>query len=239
VPARVEPEKGEKFDFDAVAAQTLDRFDWVLTSATAYASQPPENFELAKRTPSFALWARTGPTAERAILAEGTAPGTEASCGEVRGAETVGAWPKAPLEWAEGDWLPSATIAPGESATQSLNLGEGSWELSLAYDSPRPVTLEVSGPGLGRRLLTFPANLDFRGPTPPYPASETIDVPHEGTFEVVATLADAPLAGRLLGAEGDAHLRGLVAVDTAAPVAERPGRAACGVYVDWLATTSP
>ena len=239
VPERPGPAEGEKFDFDAVTASTLDRFDWVLTSSSAYASEPPANFELAERTPSFALWERTGPTADREILAEEAAPGAVATCGEVRGAARAGVWPEAPIEAGEEGWEPSATLAPGGRATQSLKLGAGDWELSLAYDSPRPVTLEVSGPGLPARELTLPANLDFRGPTPPYPAGETISLHHRGTYEVVATLAEAPLAGRLLGAEGEAHLRGLFAVDTSAPVAARAGRDACGAYVDWLTGSRP
>ena len=235
VPARVDPADGEKFGFDAVTAETLDHFDWVLTSASAYASEPPESFELAERTPSFALWRRRGPTEEREILAEGAAPGKRADCSQARAAAEAGVWRVPPVERSEGGWRPSATIVPGESATQSLELGRGSWQLSLAYDSPRPVTLRLSGPGLNQRLFTLPANLDFRGPTPPYPAPGTLDLHHEGTFEVEASLAEAPLAGRLLGAEGEAHLRGLYAVDTSAPVAERR-RVTCGAYVDWLRT---
>jgi hypothetical protein len=237
VPSRVDPEGGEKFDFDALDAETLDRFDWVLTSSSAYASEPPENFELAKRTPSYALWERTGPTHDRLILGEDVAPGAIASCGEVREAEEAGFWPAEPVEGPEGDWVPSATIAPGEVARQQLKLGDGEWQFSLAYDSPRPVTLKVSGPGLNQRLFTLPANLDFRGPTPPYPAPETLGIHHEGTYDVEATLAEAPLAGRLLGAEGEAHLRGLYAVDTGSPIEARPGREACGEYVDWLLAT--
>ena len=234
VPASIDPEDGEKFDFDAVAAETLDAFDWVVTSSTAYASQPPENFELALETPSYSLWERTGPTAERAVLGEGTAPGAEAECGDPPEASAAGIWPVPPVEGSEGEWKPSATIAPGQSATQSLELGPGSWELSLAYDSPRTVTLKVSGPALNQRLLTLPANLDFRGPTPPFPAPETVNLHHEGTYEVEATLAEAPLAGRLLGAEGEAHLRGLYAVDTSSPVGEERGEPPCGAYVDWV-----
>jgi hypothetical protein len=236
VPARVDLEDGEKFDFDAVSAGTLDRFDWVLISSTTYASDPPENFEVADETPSYVLWHRVGPTTPREILDEGTAPGAEMSCPGAPSVATAGAWPVPPVEGSEADWRPSATIAPGQTATQSLELGRGVWELSLAYDSPRPVTLKVSGPGLNQRLLTLPGNLDFRGPTPPFAADQTLDLHHEGTYEVEATLAEAPLAGRLLGAEGEAHLRGLFAVDTSRPVegADRPRL--CSAYVDWYRT---
>jgi hypothetical protein len=233
VPAAVDPEDGEKFDFDAVSPEVLDGFTYVLTSSSAYASEPPENFELVESTSSYALWERTGPTPPRSILGEGTAPGAEPSCDERPDGAEFTAWAEPPVEGAESAWRPEATIAPGQSATQSIELGTGRWELSLAYDSPRPITLRISGPGVNQRLFTLPGNLDFRGPTPPFPAGD-LDLHHRGAYEVEATLAEAPLAGRLLGAEGEAHLRGLFAVDTSAPIEHSRGRPPCDTYVDWF-----
>jgi hypothetical protein len=46
-------------------------------------------------------------------------------------------------------------------------------------------------------------------------------------------LARAPLAGRLLGAEGEAHLR-QVAAAPLGPVRKVAPQRACGRYVDWL-----
>jgi hypothetical protein len=233
VPAAVDPEDGEKFDFDAVAPETLDRFPYVLTTSSAYASEPPANFELVERTPSYALWERTGPTPPRSFLGEGTAPGAVPPCAERPDAREFASWLAPPVEGPESAWKPSATIGPGEGARQSIELGKGTWELSLAYDSPRPITLRISGPGVNQRLFTLPGNLDFRGPTPPFPAGD-LDLHHRGAYEVEATLAEAPLAGRLLGAEGEAHLRGLFAVDTSAPIEHSRGRPPCDVYVDWF-----
>ena len=233
VPARTDPEVGEKFDFDAVSAETLDSFDWVLTTSSGYASQPPPNFALAKRTPSYELWERSGPTEPRELLLEGAAPGALRGCDGTKAPPNrpaaAGVWPVAPVE---GEGWTLDTIAPGQAATQTLPLAAGTWELSLAYDSPRPLELRVSGPGETEEVLELPANLDFRGPTPPFPAAPALEAPRPGDYEIEVTLADAPLAGRLLGAEGEAHLRGLFAVDTANPV-EAAAAIECGDYVDW------
>jgi hypothetical protein len=148
----------------------------------------------------------------------------------------AGTWPIPPVEGSEADWQPSATIAPGEVAKQSLELSPGTWELSLAYDSPRPLELRVTGPATNGRRLELPANLDFRGPTPPFPADQMLELHHSGTYEVEISLTEAPLAGRALGAEGEAHLRGLFAVETGIPVERTAGRPPCGKYVDWYRT---
>ena len=231
VPARVDPPDGEKFDFDAVSAATLDRFDWVLTSSTGYASSPPENFRPADSTPSYVLWEREGPTAEHEILDEGTAPGATLDCpaGEAEGSDGV-VWEAKPVIGEASDWEPSATAPAGTTAGQRLKLGRGTWELSLAYDSPHPVALSVRGSGPATdRAAELPANLDFRGPTPPFPFT-VVEMRHPGELAVDAELAEAPLLGRLLGGEGEAHLRELVA----APLGRGEARIRCSDYVDWF-----
>ena len=234
VPVRDEyPEGEEKFDFDAVSEETLDEFDWVLTSSTSYASEPPENFTIAERTPSYVLWERNGPTEPREILDEDAAPGVDRPCDDDLFPTTVGVWRAPPVEGAESRWSPSATIPPGVTAKQTLELGRGTWEISLAYDAPRVLDLEVSGPGIDGERLELPANLDFRGPTPRFPATPTLEAKRQGEYEVGVALAEAPLAGRLLGAEGEAHLRQLVAVHVPVAYGRELTVNACPDYVDW------
>jgi hypothetical protein len=228
VPARVEPPDGEKFDFDAVSASTHDDFDWVLTSSSGYASRPPENFRPAHSTPSYVLWKRAGPTRPHELLDEGAAPGAKLDCApgaDRRGSAIV--WRTDPIVREPAAWEPSATAPPGVSTTQRFELGRGTWELSLAYDSPR--ALEVSArAGEVAGAATMPANLDFRGPTPPFPVTViSLDRPRELTVHV--RLEEAPLTGRLLGGEGEAHLRELYL----APVRRAQERPECGDYVDW------
>jgi hypothetical protein len=215
VPARVDPPRGEKFDFDAVSAEVLDRFDWVLTTSSGYASSPPENFRLAHSTPSYTLWRRNGSTAEHEILDEGAAPGANLGC---RADE-------APLQEAIV-WQAEPVVVP---AGESLRLGRGSWELSLSYDSPRALAVTVTGAGrAAERAAKLPANLDFRGPTPPFPFT-VVEMKRPGEVTVDVRLADAPLAGRVLGTGQEAHLRKVYA----APLARAETRARCGDYVDW------
>jgi hypothetical protein len=127
--------------------------------------------------------------------------------------------------------------------------------VSIAYDSPRELAvrtgIEPIGPaaaegeataarGAGIRTAgSLPANLDFRGPTPPFPVLRPrgagaleLDVRSPAAVTVEVELAEAPFAGRVLGASGEAHLRGLhlAPVDAVESV---HGPRACGEYVDW------
>ncbi len=230
VPARVDPPDGEKFDFDAVSAATLDRFDWVLTTSSGYASSPPENFRPAHSTTSYVLWEREGPTADHEILDEGAAPGATLDCAsdELAGDEAI-VWGTEPVVGEPSRWHPSATASSGTSTSQRLRLGRGTWELSLAYDSPRPLALTVTGPEpVAERAAELPANLDFRGPTPPFPFT-VVEMKRPGALTVEARLAEPPLAARVLGGEGEAHLRELFAT----PLGRGEARGRCGDYIDW------
>ncbi len=73
---------GAKFDFDSVTAETLARFDFVLTTRAAYASGPPPGYEPVAETASYVLWERGGATPA------GREPGeTDAAPGRVGGCE--------------------------------------------------------------------------------------------------------------------------------------------------------
>ncbi len=275
-PTRFKATDGEeKFDFDVVNEGILDRYRYVLTTSSAYASEPPGNFKEVARTESFVLWKRRGPTARRETLHEVAAPGAVLSCDheprredkdEGRGADegkrkrddgrsatdkeasesrpkvpkgtTVAAiWPTPPVAGSERKWAPSATVTVTEPASQGFDLEPGRWEVSLAYDSPRPLTIRLSGSALAKDppSLLAPANLDFRGPSPPFRVGE-IQVERDGRVEFRIELSEASIAGRLLGAEGEAHLRSIFATPLGelGEVRHVAPRKACGEYVDWL-----
>jgi hypothetical protein len=114
-------------------------------------------------------------------------------------------------------------------ASQELRLGPDRYAISLSYDASRPITLRANG-----ESLTLPANLDYRGVTPFWPAGEiTVDEPGAVRFE--ASVERPPLGGRLLGADSVAHLHGLAAtpIGPGAEPREVPLERACGELVDW------
>lgn len=222
----------EKYDFDALAGHVLRRFPYVITTTSAHASEPPRGFELVRSTPSYRLWKGRGRVPGRGTLPESSAPGAVLDCDTEKGRrlsrrEGVAAvWPSPPVEGSESEWSPGPDATHTSAATQELELAPGKWDISLEYDSPRP--LEVTAPGLDAAL---PANLDYRGPTPYFPVGR-IEIERKENVAFRVTTAAPPLIGRLLGGSRQAHLRSLAATP-AGPVKHVPLSEACGRYVDW------
>jgi hypothetical protein len=231
-----------KFDFDSVTPATLGRFPYVITTRAAYASGPPPGFEPVRQTSDFVLWKRTGPVGPRRTLAEGPDPGVELECrGDDaperarNGRATIFARPPV----VGGTWSPGSTVEDGSPVTQTLDLPAGRWAISVQYDSTRPV--RVSAPGYTH---TLPANLDYRGSVPYYPAGELV-ADRAGPVRFTVEVKRPPFTGRLLGTKSQAHL-GAIAASPAGPGGPIPGEGesaiplarACGEYVDWYAPTS-
>ena len=236
---------GSKFDFDSVKATKLARFPYVITTRAAYASGPPPSYRPVLQTDSYVLWRAHDPDTRRAPIERGAEPGGEIT-GCARGLRAPTAvFARRPVG-PQLSWTPSSTIESGSTASATLDLPRGRWQLSLQYDATRPVTL--SAPGLH---ATVPGNLDYRGTAPYWPAGE-IQVPHSGPVRVEVAVQDPPLAGRLLGGHAVAHL-GSLAATPAGPgyvrrtIAPAPGDGerilplgdACGRYGDWDTAARP
>jgi hypothetical protein len=209
----------EKFDFDTVTASTLAEFPYVLTTRAEYASAGPPAYEVAATTDSYSLWRKTGAVGERRPAETDAEPGRVDGCPRARPA-TVSWFGATPVR---AEWDPS-TIDDGDEATATLTLPGGTWDLSLRYDSTRPVTL--AGPGYE---VTLPGNLDYRGPAP-FWAAGTVDVERKSEVQITARVEAPPFAGRMLGASSVAHL-GEVAATTRD--ASGSGPRGCEGYVDW------
>src|SRR6185312_7527082 len=226
-------------DFDSFNRGTLDRFPYVVTSRGAWNSEAPPNFKRIAKTDDFILWERTGQTPRgRHVLLEGTEAGARAHCNspEVRillesggeatlfGETQVGTKP----EWSNG-----SVLGTGESTSQTLDLPQGTWDLSLQYFSP--FALSVTAPGFEQELI--PA-LDGQRPN-------TISLANNGQFwpagkleskggEVEFTIhaADADWMQSLTGYDGKAYVGELVATK-AEPRKTVPLAQACGGWIDW------
>jgi hypothetical protein len=172
------------------------------------------------------------------VLLEGTEPAARANCAspEIRilaaSPGRAGLFPTA-VAGAKARWSPAATLETGDSASQTLELAAGRWQLSLQYFSPFGLTL--SAPGLRQSL---PAALDGQRPN-------TISLANEGQFwpagkidsdgrpiRFTVAAEDASTLQSLTGYTGKANLGELVAVE-AKPHRIVPLSQACGGWVDW------
>lgn len=142
-------------DFDSFDAETLNRHDFLIGTAASFTSKPPPQFELVGETDAFKLFRRNGKVFDRPTLKEAPLPAKLVDCeGEsgrywssVEGQATV--LSEAVLQRFD-EWTPSNEIDPGGSASQTVQLGAGTWRISIQYFSPNGMTLEA--PGLRREL---------------------------------------------------------------------------------------
>jgi hypothetical protein len=223
---------GVPTDFDSIEPASLDTFRYVVTVRTSYASSPPSNWSPVRRTPSYVVWLRNGPTKKREILAEGGAPGAQLDCTTPEGrrlrfAEGVAGVRQAPVA-ASTPWIIDGVAFPPESfvfarierrAERRIDLPRGEWSLSLQYTSPVRLTIESKG-----FRADMPANLDRLGPY-----WELGKLRTSGATKISVRLNQPPFDFRqdLVG------LGGLVATRTGEKVETIPLGQACGRYVDW------
>jgi hypothetical protein len=217
---------GQPLDFDAVAPRILDRYQFVVTTQTRYASRPPRNFERIRRTRFYDVYERRGRTAATRLLSEGASPGAILDCAAnprdrrlARGAGEALVRPapvtvQAPLG-----------MGAGASVAAELRLpAAGRWEISLQYTSPQVLRLSTS---TGQGWL-LPPNLDRLGPF-----WRAGDVHARGPTTLRIGLYLDRAAPAILTADSQfAPLGTIAAVRTDRPARWVPLRAACGRYVD-------
>jgi hypothetical protein len=223
---------GVPADFDSVDPASLDAFRYVVTVRTSYASSAPTNWKPVRRTRSYMVWRRDGPTRDRHILAEVGAPGALLDCDSrdgrklslQRGVAAVRPTPvAASAPWAI-DGMPVASesfaFAPlARQAERLIDLPRGEWRVSLQYTSPVPLTIE--SPGF---RTSMPANLDRPGPY-----WELGKLRGRGATTIAVRPEEPPfdLRTNVVG------LGGLVATKSNEGVKMVALAEACGRYVDW------
>jgi hypothetical protein len=195
-------------DFDSFDGESLQNFDYVITTSAAFQSQAPPFFKVAGRTNSYTLWKRVGEAVNRPILSEATMPARLADCSygggkyfstEVDGTATI----LPPTVVALRDkWHPSPDLEAGDSATMTLNLTPGQWWLSMQYFTPRGFTLttdtgfkRIFKPAIdGQRL----ANLETGSNGQYWPAG-VIEVKKAGPVTITIKAKDPTKLQRLTG----------------------------------------
>jgi hypothetical protein len=245
-------------DFDSVPTSVLNQFPYAVTTSAIYQSQAPPGWTLAKSTESYRLWRRTGKTPPIQQLAEEARPGRIFRCKKPKfrnyvheGGEAFTWQPRTViakrLYWKAGS--PGGSLgeggvaadksapidnqlSPGQTASQTIALAPGRWELSLQYVSP--VTgVTVKAPGLDVHL---PAGVDaaipYRPDQGPYWPVGTI-TSQGGPVTVSITADDVNWFQSLIGVDAPAVIGNLTAVN---PDGFKlvPTAAACGLFVDHL-----
>lgn len=227
-------------DFDTVDSGVLDAFQWVLSTSAEYRSRRPPNLELVDETAAYELWRRTGPTPPNVrVFGEEARPGKVLGCTEEDIAQSAGKRNRAsealiidppPVIGKRGDWSPDRRLIPGESATQTLRLPRGTWNLSLQYHSPlNPVVL--SAPGY-REVLSpaMDGATPFRLGEGPFWKAGRIET-EGGPVQFTVEIEGASFLQGLLGADREAAIGNLVATKSDA-WKRVPFAQACNRYVD-------
>lgn len=232
IPVATRPEKpftyGNALDWDSVSAQTLDRFRYVVTVRSPYASSTPPNFRLLRRTPLYEAWERTGATDPRSTIEPDDAPVAVLDCSRSSRARELSRRPGiAAVERHDPVSVAGAlpAIGVGAAVPVSVRLPKGHWELAMKYTSPIPLRLQFDR----ARLPEIPANTTRPGSWWPVGSWASDGRPH--TLTIIGERQS-----RLSATAFPASVSGVVAV--------RPGsdevvplRRACGRMVDWYRTS--
>ena len=215
-------------DFDSVQPSDLDRFPYVITSNSSYASQAPANFRLVSTTSLYQLWKRTGRTPSRQVIEPPGAPGAVLNCRSSAGRKLRHARGQASVI-STPITVPGPGLEPGSSVTVPLGLPPGEWDISIQYYGSFDITVSSQG-----RRWTMPAYLGRPGPffTVGAVTGRGAASPVEVTFSV---RRPSSITGNQL----------FTAIPTVAAtrVPEQRHlvslRDACGQYVDWYQLSSP
>jgi hypothetical protein len=239
IPSRGGKDYRLPLDFDSVDPETLDQFRWVLATRAPYRSQPPPNLRLVEQTRSYELWERVGPTpVDERVFGEEARPGKVLGCTrkdlaigvkrEVATKATI--FDPRPVIGKRYAWRPDNELGGGESATLTLKLPPGRWELSMQYQSP-VVALTVEA---GGHSFDVPAAMDgaipFRlGQGPFWPVGEVTS--SGGPVPITVRADDLSAFQRLIGVSRKGAI-GNIAATQANPYRTIPFSQACGKYVD-------
>jgi hypothetical protein len=211
--------------------------DFLVTPGGAYRSEIPPNFRLARRTASYELYRRLGPTPVREPFEPVDQPGAVLDCASSPGKQHLAQFRWAgvlPTPIVSTDWQGSIGV-PGHTASMQLTLPRGRWDVSLQYVSF--TGLVVCGPRLHKVIAP---NYGLMGEYWPAGTLTSSGRP----FTLSLTSEKRTRFGRLLGSPRSslsADTPGLTPLWRAAftrhgatpqrvPVTE-----ACGRYVDWFA----
>jgi len=229
---------GVPFDFDSIPTVWLDRFTYAIRPRSGYLNPAPSKWKLVRTTTSYELWKRSGRTDRYLTLDEAANPGAPLSCATpaeraIADKRGVAMTEPPPVVGVRSAWRGAVGYA-GRSAQQTLDLGAGSWVISLQYYSVAPISITAAG-----LRAVLPPTLE---PLAPDWYVGTLDLVRAARVQIIVTYHSPPLAARVLGALGLTRAPAPTGLSPLGRVtASRPSWAhrliplsqACGRYVDW------
>jgi len=211
---------GTPLDFDSVDPSTINRFRWVITTNTTYASQPPTGFRLVRQLPMYQLWERVGQVHARGVLETSGAPGAVLNC-RSRSARALSRRRGIAAVMATPISVGLSALQPGGVERVPLRLPAGQWGLSLQYESPVVVAL-----GAGGRQWRMPAYVDRPGPV-----FAVGSLSSNGAPMTLTVRAERPSS--ITGPDLVAFTTTLFATRSPETRSLVPLSRSCGRYVDW------
>ncbi len=220
------PFASQALDFDSVIPDDLDKFRYVITTNTSFASQPPQNFHLLASDRLYQLWKRVGATPQLHSIEPPGAPGAVLDCHTLTGRQIAAERGQASL-MAQPETFPGVHVSRGASAVLRLKLPAGRWQLSIAYTSTVNTTFAAQG-----RTYAMPAYIGRPGAY-----FNVGPVSGEGPDASIDLQISADRPSILSGDTPGAQITTIAA--TRVPDLRRlvSLRHACGKYVDWFRLT--
>jgi hypothetical protein len=221
-------------DWDSVAWNTLDQFDYAVVTRSAFSSDAPDNWYEDRTTRFYRLFRRNGQTKPRSSIETVTAPGRELDCSEPsdhrlsleHGIAHTRDAPRTAHPWVLVGTKLDPRPRPGFRISamryrSRVTLPRGTWEVSLQYNSNARIDFR-----LGNRHIVMPASPDVSG-----------EYWHIGTIEVndasVVRLTAVAEKPRFTSLHSPVNIGELVFQRTPNKAATVPLHSACNMFVDW------
>ena len=234
-------QQGQQLDFDNLDTKKLNRQEYAITTASGYQSTPPPNWEEIAREGDYVLWRRAGEGPVLEILPEegGVSPddgnpGAVLDCesehaGVVAGGGTATILDD-PVTGGQEDWEPGFRLEAPATASQTLEIPAGNWELALQYHSQVPLIVSADG----EAVAELPPSLEGfylvgAGRGAFWPAGQVAT--DGGPVEIEVEAAEPSGLQDALGVERQVWL-GRVALSSDIPPRAAPIGDVCGRYVD-------
>lgn len=218
---------GQSSDFDSVTSAELNKFTYVITTSSLYASEAPANFRLVRALPLYELWKRDGTTAPRMNIDPAGAPGAILDC-RTRVGKRLSRTPGVAAVMSTPVVVsPSVALAAGHAITIALPLPKGRWSISLDYMSSE--NLDLSLRGLSTQL---PAYLGRPGPY-----FNIANIAGRGVKRPVLVSLYEQHPSRFTSPQDIASISSFAAVRLPDTRTMLPLSRSCGRYIDWYRTS--